>query len=167
MQRVDFEDVTSFNGRAYLWEIGMNWLMADQRGLLFGNGIGGQYFLDLLTFYARLWSAGQSDLLHFHSSSLEILVGQGIFGYVFYLILLYKLFVYYRGKYIQNKPEGDFFPAIVFLLFLLQLDTFVYVNGLGFLIVTVLLARACVKEPAKRPEPVPEELLVEQNGSMI
>lgn len=167
MQRVDFEDVTSFNGRAYLWEIGMNWLLVDQRGLLFGNGTGGQYFLDLLTFYARLWSGGKSDLLHFHSSSLEILVGQGLFGYLIYAILLYKIFTYFRAKYLRDEPDGDFFPGIVFLLFLLQLDTFVYVTGFGFLLFALLLARVCVIDPVKKTDLPKEELVLEQDGSLV
>jgi hypothetical protein len=150
MQRVDFEDVTSFHGRSYLWEIGMNWLTEDRRGLIFGNGYGGQYFLDLLTVYARLWSGGKSDLVHFHSSSLEIVVNQGLFGYLIFAFLLYKLFAYYRVKYVLNEPDGDFLPAIVFLLFVLQIDTFVYMTGLGFVIFALLLARVCVQQPVAK-----------------
>src|SRR5690606_15277183 len=167
MQRVDFQDVTSFNGRAYLWEIGMNWLLTDQRGILFGNGTGGQYFLDLLTFYARLWSGGQSDLLHFHSSSLEMLVAQGLFGYVIYAILLYKVFAYFREKYLKDEPFGDFLPAFEFMLFLLQVDTFVYVTGFGFMLFAFLLARVCVKEPVKHSTPAPEALVAEQDATLV
>ncbi|HEX7014372.1 MAG TPA: O-antigen ligase family protein [Cyclobacteriaceae bacterium] len=156
MQRVDFRDVTSFNGRAYLWEIGMNWLLVDQRGLFFGNGMGGQYFIGLLEFYARLWSGGKSALLHFHSSSLEIVVNQGLFGYLLYIALLYQVFIYFRKKYIQNEADGDVYPSIVFMLFLLQIDTFVYMTGLGSIILAALVAKVCLRNPApslSRAEP--------------
>lgn len=159
MQRVDFEDVTSFNGRAYIWELGMNWVLVDQRGLLFGNGMGGQYFLGLLEFYARLWSGGKSSILHFHSSALEIAVNQGLFGYVLYAVLLYKVFIYFRNKYVHNQPEGDVYPSIVFMLFLLQIDTFVYMNGLGALILAALVARICIRQPVPSRSEEAEKVL--------
>jgi hypothetical protein len=162
MQRVDFEDVTSFNGRAYLWEIGMHWLLEDQRGLLFGNGYGGQYFLDLLTFYARLWSGGKSDTVHFHSSSLEIAVNQGMLAFILFAYLLFRIFKYYRAKYFERHPDGDFYVAIIYMLFVLHIDTFVYM-GLGAILFGLLMARLVVKEeePSKNVvgEPPPMEVL--------
>jgi O-antigen ligase len=96
--------------------------------------------------------------MHFHSSSLEIAVNQGLFGYLIFAFLLYKLFAYYRAKYVLREPDGDFLPAIVFLLFLLQIDTFVYMAGLGFIIFALLLARVCVPQPvAKRVDSRVEE----------
>lgn len=145
MHRVDFEDVTSFNGRAYLWQIGMDWLLRDQRGIILGNGYNGQYFLDLLTFYARLWSGGKSDTVHFHSSSLEIAVNQGLPAFILFAYLLYKVFQYFREKYFQRHPDGDFYIAIIYILFVLQIDTFAYM-GLGYIIFSLLLARVVVKE---------------------
>lgn len=162
MQRVDYEDVTSFNGRAYLWEIGMNWLLTDHRGLFFGNGMGGQYFLGLLDFYARLWSGGTSTLLHLHSSSLEIVVNQGLFGYCLFAALLYHIFVYFRKKYVNNEADGDVYPSIVFLLFLLQIDTFVYLANLGSIILAALVAKVCFRQPVtSRAEPKEEVMEME------
>jgi ABC-type multidrug transport system fused ATPase/permease subunit len=159
MQRVDFEDVTSFNGRAYIWGIGMNWLLVDQRGLLFGNGMGGQYFIGLLEFYARLFSGGKSDLLHFHSSSLEIVVNQGLFGFFLYAALLYHVFMFFRNKYVNNEPDGDVYPSIVFLLFLLQIDTFVYMTGLGAILLAALVARVCIRQPSRPKAETSEKVL--------
>ena len=41
MQRVDVEDVTTFNGRAFLWRDAMDWLLLDREGFLLGNGYKG------------------------------------------------------------------------------------------------------------------------------
>ncbi len=52
MQRVNLVDVTTFNGRSFLWQRAFDWMMFDQRGLLFGNGTNGHYFLHLIPDYA-------------------------------------------------------------------------------------------------------------------
>src|SRR5690606_20638357 len=80
MKRVDFYYVTTFSGWSFLWEIGLMWLVDDQRGLIFGNGYQGQYFLGILREIAMLWNPDTPDKMHFHSSSLEVMINQGLFG---------------------------------------------------------------------------------------
>src|SRR5690606_18502889 len=67
MQRVDYENVTSFSGRSYLWEIGMAWIVGDRTGFVFGNGFQGQYFVGILREIAMLWNPDTPDKMHFHS----------------------------------------------------------------------------------------------------
>jgi len=57
MKRTDLVDVTTFNGRSFLWQRALDWLVYDQRGLIFGNGAGGQYSLHLIPDIAKLWFA--------------------------------------------------------------------------------------------------------------
>ncbi|MEO8734409.1 MAG: hypothetical protein ABI373_08765, partial [Flavobacteriales bacterium] len=38
LERVSKNDVTTFNGRTYIWDAATQWLMDDRRGLIFGNG---------------------------------------------------------------------------------------------------------------------------------
>jgi hypothetical protein len=149
VQRVDVEDVTTFNGRSYLWVDALNWLAYDQRGLLFGNGYRGQYFLDLVPDVIRLWNVREGHNLHLHSTSLEILVNQGIIAFGIFSVLLYRLYVYYKQKHREVNDEGAFFPVLLFLLFILQVDTFVYIDGLGFVLFAWLVANISIDFPAK------------------
>ena len=145
MRRIDFDDVTTFHGRAYLWERGLEWLLEDHRGLLFGNGYQGQYFLGILSDYARLWNPKTPHLMHFHSTSMEVLVNQGLFGFVILMILIYRLFVHYIKRYRYQNEDGVFLVVIVFCMLLLQIDTFVYiVGGMGFVIFSLLTSKIAV-----------------------
>lgn len=144
LQRVDVEDVTTFNGRAFLWRDAMDWLLYDQRGLLLGNGYKGHYFLDLIADVAKMWNEKETHHMHLHSSSLEILVSQGLLFYILFCVLLYQTFSYFRKKSLKQHPEGAFLPVVVFLLFVLQVDTFVYMDSLGFVIFSLLLSRAVI-----------------------
>ncbi len=145
LQRVDFIDVTTFNGRAFLWKDALDWALYDQRGLLLGNGFRGHYFLNLITDVAKLWNEKYADHLHLHSTALEILVSQGLLGYGMFLAILYKLFRYFQKSFRLKETQGVFFPAVVFLLFILQVDEFVYAESLGALIFTCLFAFAVMR----------------------
>lgn len=162
MQRVDYENVTSFSGRSFLWEIGLAWIVDDRRGLLFGNGFQGQYFLGILREIAMLWNPRTPDKMHFHSSSLEILFNQGLFGFVPFAIVLFKLFKRYREKYLKDRPAGILFFGLVYLMFDLQVSSFVYLDGLGSLVLALIAAGVTVKEPVVASQPEPE--LVEMNA---
>lgn len=143
-QRVDVVDVTTFNGRSYIWQDAVDWLMYDQEGLLFGNGYRGHYFLDLISYVAKLWNVKDIHHLHLHSTSLEILVCQGVIIYSLFCLLLYKVYMFYKRKHRNGVEEGVFFPVVVFLLFILQVDTFMYDDGLGFVIFSLLASRAAI-----------------------
>lgn len=156
MQRVDYENVTSFSGRAYLWEIGLAWLVEDQRGLLFGNGYQGQYFLGNLREIAALWNPETPDKMHFHSSSLEVMVNQGLFGIVLFMVIAYRVFKRYKEKYIKDSPDGIFFFMIVYLLYDLQVSSFVYLDSMGSIFLAFLTAGIIVQKNIPTFEPIEE-----------
>ena len=92
MQRVNLADVTSFNGRSFLWQRAFDWMMFDQRGLLFGNGFNGHYFLHLVPDYALMFGFTREEDLHLHSTTLMTIVDQGIFGLALLLLLCLPCF---------------------------------------------------------------------------
>ena len=151
LKRVDVEDVTTFNGRAFIWRNAMNWLTDDQRGIFMGNGYKGHYFLDLISDVAKLWNSDVKDYhhMHLHSSSFEILVCQGIVGFVIFMILFYQLYAYYKKKYRDGEEQGVFFAVGVFLLFIMQVDMFVYLESTGTVIFSLLLSSALITHQPK------------------
>jgi hypothetical protein len=146
LRRVDLQDVITFNGRSFIWNNAMTWLIDDQRGIFWGNGYKGHYFLDLISDVAKLWNSDVKDYhhMHLHSSSFEILVSQGIFGYSIFCILCYRIYVYYKKKYQMGDPQGVFFAVIVFLIFILQVDVFVYLESSGMVFFSLLLATVLI-----------------------
>jgi hypothetical protein len=147
--RVDVEDVTTFNGRSYIWEDGMHWLEHDQEGLWFGNGYKGHYFLHLIDDVAERWNVKDVHHLHMHSTSMEILICQGVIMYALFCWLLYRVYMFYKRKHAAGEKLGYFFPAIVFLLFILQVDTFVYDDSLGFVLLTLMVSSVAVAQREK------------------
>jgi hypothetical protein len=147
IQRVELEDVTTFNGRAYLWADAIDWLLHDQRGLLLGNGYKGHYFLDLVPDVVKLWNAEDSYQLHLHSTSLETLVCQGVVFYLVLCVLTFFVWRFYRRKHIEGAEEGAFFPVVIFLLFILQVDTFLYLDSMGFVIFALLMSQVVIRSP--------------------
>src|SRR5258708_1225524 len=159
LQRVDVHDVVTFNGRAFIWQNVINWLTDDQRGIFWGNVYKGHYFLDLISDVAKLWNSDAKDYhhLHLHSSSFEILVCQGVFGFVIFMILCLRIYNYYKNKYEHGEPMGVFFAVMVFLLFILQVDAYVYLESSGSVIFSLLLASVLVNH---KPKPIlPQETL--------
>lgn len=149
LQRVDMEDVMTFNGRAFLWRDAMNWLLVDQQGLLLGNGYKGHYFLGLISDVAKLWNEKNVHHMHLHSTSLEVLVCQGLVFFMIFAFLFYQVYKYYKTEHVNKTQDGAFLPVIVFLLFILQVDTFLYLDSLGFVIFSVLVARIAITENAR------------------
>jgi hypothetical protein len=148
MQRIDIEDVTTFNGRAFLWKNGMDWLLYDQQGLFLGNGYKGHYFLNLIADVAKLWNEKDLYHMHLHSSSMEIIISQGVIFFALFAFLLYKIYRYYSLKLESGSELGAFFPVIIFLLFILQVDTFVYLDNLGSVIFSLLVAQIAINRKA-------------------
>ncbi len=146
MQRVDVEDVTTFNGRAFLWKDGLDWLMGSHEGLIFGNGYKGHYFLNLITDVAELWNTDEVFHLHMHSTSLEILICQGLIAYSVFCIVSFSIYRFFRRKYKEKSVDGAFLGPVLYLLFILQVDTFVYMDGLGFVLFALLASRISVTE---------------------
>ena len=148
MQRVNLVDVTTFNGRSFLWQRAFDWMMFDQRGLLFGNGTNGHYFLHLIPDYAKKFGFTGEQNLHLHSTTLMTIVDQGVLGLVLLLVLCYRIFVHYRIEFQKNSPDAVFFSAVVFLIFVMQVDTFCHLGSLGYVILCLLAARASVSTKA-------------------
>lgn len=150
LQRVDLIDVVTFNGRAFLWQDAIDWLLYDHRGLFFGNGHRGHYFLNLVSDVAELWNEKNTHHLHLHSTSLEILVGQGVFGFVIFMALFYKVFQYYRKNFLLKTSEAALFPAVVFLLLVFQVDTFLYMENLGGVIFVWLASFTAMRNASSK-----------------
>ena len=158
LQRVDVEDVTTFNGRAFLWKDAMDWLLYDQQGLIWGNGYKGHYFLGLISDVAKLWNEKDPHHMHLHSSSMEIMVAQGLIFFLVFAILFYHVYHYFKQKNKVGSEEGAFLPVVLFLLFLMQVDTFLYLDNLGFVFFSLLVARVVIKER------IPAEALLESTN---
>lgn len=141
MQRVDLHDVTTFNGRAFPWQRALDWLMYDQTGLIFGNGHNGHYFLHLMPDIAKLWDVPETST-HLHSTALSIIVDQGIVGYTFFILISYYGYITYKKKLEKGRKEGMFFPVMVFILIVMQVDMFVYRECLGAVILSFIAAGA-------------------------
>lgn len=139
VERVNKEDVLTFNGRTYIWESAGAWLMDDRRGLIFGNGYNGQYHLRLLDWVAKLWGESGSYRLHMHSAFLEYLVDQGIVGVVLLYILYWNGYKYYRDQYVNNKALAPLYAAFIYLMFVWQIDIVGYGYYSGFMLVMLLM----------------------------
>jgi O-antigen ligase len=144
IQRVNLVDVTTFNGRSFLWQRAFDWMMFDQRGLLFGNGTSGHYFLHLIPDYAKMFGFTGEQNLHLHSTTLMTIVDQGILGLALLLLLCYRIFIHYKIEFQKNSPDAVFFAVVVFLIFVMQVDTFCYLGSLGYVILCLLAARVSV-----------------------
>ncbi len=143
MQRVDLKDVVTFNGRSFGWERAIDWLLYDQTNLVFGNGYNGHYFLHLMANIAKLWNVRETDT-HLHSTSLSILVDQGIVGGVLLLIITYRVYMYFKEQLTIRKEEGVLFIVMVFILIVMQVDMFVYKESAGWILLSLLAAFASI-----------------------
>ncbi|HOP41894.1 MAG: hypothetical protein R2810_07595 [Flavobacteriales bacterium] len=140
LQRVSKEDVTTFNGRSYIWNAVADWAFNDRTGLLFGNGFKGHYKLHMLDLVAKLWGEPHAYNLHSHSTFTEVLVAQGVFGVVLLYILLWRGFKYYRNCYLRGSSEAPIFGGLVYILFIWQIDIFCYGVDIGHAILFTMLA---------------------------
>lgn len=143
--RVSKEDVTTFNGRTYLWGAVWDWFLDDRRGLLFGNGYMGQAHIGLLAFMSELWE-GDFRNIHMHSTFLEILLDQGVFVLILMYILMHRGYVHYRREYLAGTSEAPLFAAMVYLLFIWQIDLFCYGTTIGAPLLFSLFAAFCVDQ---------------------
>lgn len=151
LERVSKEDVTTFNGRSYIWNAVGDWALHDRTGLLFGNGFKGHYKLHLLDFVAVLWDEPHAYNLHSHSTFTEVLVGQGILGVVLLYIIFWRGFKHYRRHYLENTPQAPLFAGFTYLLFIWQLDIFCYGVDIGHSILFAMMAPLCLR-PSQGPE---------------
>lgn len=154
VQRVDVRDVTTFNGRAFLWRDAMDWLLYDQRGLFFGNGHKGHYFLNLISDVAKLWNEKNPHHMHLHSTSLELLVSQGIVSFGIFAFIFYQIYSHFKILHRSKSRDGSFLPVVIFLLFVMQVDTFLYIDALGFVIFSLLVAQTAIQMKSETTQPM-------------
>lgn len=150
MERVDKTDITTFNGRTFIWTAIADWVREDRRGLIFGNGYNGQYHLRLLEDVAKLWAEPGSYRLHCHSAFLEILVNQGIVGILLMYGVYWTGYKFYRQEYLANGPMAPLFAGFVYMMFAWQIDIVGYAFYSGFLIVFLMMGPVVMKTREQR-----------------
>ena len=160
MDRVDKTDITTFNGRTYIWTAIADWLRDDRRGLIFGNGYNGQYHLRLLEKVAKLWGEPGSYRLHCHSAFLEMLVDQGIVGILLMYGVYWTGYKFYQKQYLTNGPMAPLYAAFVYMMFAWQIDIVGYAFYSGFLIVFLMMGPVVMKPRSERTP----EMLTENSG---
>ena len=140
MERVDKKDITTFNGRTYIWESAAQWLADDRRGLIFGNGYNGQSHLRILDWVAKLWGESGSYRLHMHSAFLEFLVDQGVVGIGLLYGVYWSGYKFYQKQYLANTKLAPIYAGFIYLMFAWQIDIFCYGIYSGFMLVFMLMA---------------------------
>ena len=65
-------------------------------------------------------------------------------------MLFYLVYRYYRRKHAQGNEEGAFFAVVVYMLFIMQVDTFLYLESFGSVIFSLMLSRIVIKDPLAR-----------------
>ncbi|MFZ1331995.1 MAG: O-antigen ligase family protein [Flavobacteriales bacterium] len=145
LSRVNKADITSFNGRSYIWEAAWDWFVNDRRDLIFGGGYNGQYWIGFMDRIAVLWGVKTPKLIHMHSSSLQILFAQGIVGVILMSLCLWYVYKWYRERYISNAMEGPLFAVAVYFVFIWQIDIFVYGLDFGVPLLFTMLSYIAIK----------------------
>lgn len=148
LSRVDKKDVTTFNGRTYIWESAFDWALGGGKGLIFGNGYNGHYRLRILDHVAEMWGEKNSYNLHMHSAWLEILVNQGIVGVVLMYMVYWQAFKNYRTEYRNRTAMAPLFAAVCYLMFDWQIDISGYAFYFCWLLLFALMAPLCIKPSA-------------------
>ncbi len=148
LSRVDKKDVTTYNGRTYIWESAWDWATTDGRGLLLGNGYNGQYRLHLLEYVAKLWGADASYNLHMHSAFLEFFVNQGIVGVLLMYWLYWQAMKHCYDHYRRNTAMAPLYGGLLYLLFVWQIDITGYGYYLGFTLLLMIMAPLSIKASA-------------------
>lgn len=159
--RVSKEDVTTFNGRTYIWEAVADWAVDDRRGLLEGLSYHGHYKIGMLDEVARLWGEDDAYNLHTHSTFLEILISQGVIALAVFYWLMWMAYKFYRQRYIGGYSEAPVYAALIYILFVYQIDIFAHGIFLGHMVFFTMLAYLAVD---KRFVARPDRLL---NGGII
>lgn len=131
VSRVDKEDVTTFNNRTTVWDVGWNWLEKDRHGLLFGHGYQGQIHLKGWDHIAEVFDVKDVQNVHMHSTFMQTLINQGVVGYTLLLFVVWHTFKFFRRRYHEGVIEAPLFALVVYMLFILQIDIICYGNDFG------------------------------------
>lgn len=142
--RVAFETVTTFNGRRYIWEEGIDWLLRQGEGFFWGNGFRGHYTIDLLSDLHEGWDIWEKYDLHMHSTTLEFLLCQGVIGTAPLFLLAYLALYHCTRQHLARSVDASLIGALLYVLFVMQIDFFAYINNIGFYIFFVIVSAVVV-----------------------
>lgn len=140
VSRVNKEDVTTFNNRTTVWDVGWDWLQNDRTGLLFGHGYQGQIYLDGWDHIAEVFNVRDAYNVHMHSTFMQTIISQGVVGYALFLVVMWQVFAYFRKRFLEGALEAPLFAAVVYMLFILQIDIVCYGNDFGNALLFCLFA---------------------------
>ncbi|HNR54158.1 MAG TPA: O-antigen ligase family protein [Flavobacteriales bacterium] len=140
VSRVNKEDVTTFNNRTTVWDVGWNWLEKDRHGLWFGHGYQGQIHLKGWDHIAEVFNVKDVQNVHMHSTFMQTLINQGVVGYTLLLIVVWFTFTYFRKRFHEGTLETPLFALMVYMLFILQIDIICYGNDFGNALLFCLFA---------------------------
>lgn len=146
IKRVDYNDVTGFNGRRDLWERGIDWLLSGGEGFWLGNGYQGHYTIGLFDDLAELWHRSSPIGLHTHSSLFEYLLAQGVIGVLPFIILIFITLRFYKNNQTRHPSYSVLLGVLFYLLFVFQIDIYVYIMNTGGFIMFILISAVIVKE---------------------
>ena len=168
LQRGDLEDITSYNSRAYIWERAMDWLYYDQTGFWVGNGTRGYGTLRLYEDITDKWMVDVYTL-HSHSTLFDIWLCQGIIGLTIVGALFWLSLRYFARHRVSDRKLHAFYPVLIFLLLLMQVDSFVNPAGMGFLLLLFVFSIVGVRKRSKEEleEEVKEERKTESRGQLV
>ena len=62
-------------------------------------------------------------------------------GFGLLLWVYYRIYAYYRTEFQKNNHEGTFFAVVMFMIFVMQVDSFGYFGTSGYVIMALLAAR--------------------------
>ena len=150
LKRVSYEDITNFNGRRYLWESGIDWFLTQGEGFWWGNGYRGYYTIDLFPELSASWGKSALDV-HPHSTMLTALVANGFLGTLPLLVILWLCLKHYVNQYRYQLPNASLLGVILYLLLILEIDSYVSVESLGFLLLFMLSADVIVHRRVAHP----------------
>jgi len=167
MKRVNLEDVTTYNSRTYIWEPGLEWIMSVKEGFFTGMGYRGHATLELYYDIVDQW---QIDIyaLHSHSGLLDITIAQGILGILILAASFYFALQYYRRAAARKHSDRALFPIVMYMLFLLQFDSFMNPSGIGFAVFSLCMSRVAISKrkvqmgKQQRNQPTEEEEVTTQ-----
>ncbi|MCB0766372.1 MAG: O-antigen ligase family protein [Flavobacteriales bacterium] len=140
VSRVNKEDVTTFNNRTTVWDVGWNWLEKDRHGIWFGHGYQGQIHLRGWDHIAEVFNVKDVQNVHMHSTFMQTLINQGVVGYVLLLVVVWYTFTYFRKRFHEGALETPLFALMVYMLFILQIDIICYGNDFGNALLFCLFA---------------------------
>ncbi len=142
INRLDYNDITSFNGRRDLWERGIDWFLGYGPGFWTGNGYQGHYTIGLLDDLAEFWHRSSALGLHIHSSFFEYLLSQGVLGTLPLLILI----LIALRHLVTHRSYHTLLGVMIYLIFIFQIDIYAYITNTGAYLFFILISVVLVKD---------------------